>query len=200
MVAGRSQDEMNRTGFVQLGVTRRHWGALGYMALGSVERPGPGLEAWDSRGAGPTKTWRLAIFVHSGHHNNAPQPGCLRNSRNLFLTIFGGSKSEIRVPGKSGGMSGGDRLPGSSSTIFSLCPCMVEGRGISLRALRTSTRPLPHDLITFQRSQLPILFIAFQYMNWQWGPVTNIWTIAMTQEGQVRDTGCGCARFLQGLK
>lgn len=110
VVAGRSQGEMNRTGFVQLGVTRRHWGALGYVALGSAERPGPGLEAWDLRRAEPTKTWRLAIFVRSGHHNNAPQPGWLRNSRNLFLTIFGGSKSEIRVPGQSGGMSGGDHL------------------------------------------------------------------------------------------
>ena len=56
--------------------------------------------------------------------NKTPQTGWLANNRNLFLTIWEGRKSEIKVLSVS--VSGERQLPGSEKAVFSPCPHMVK--------------------------------------------------------------------------
>ena len=81
---------------------------------------GPGLEGYVWLG------W-LGKFSGEGgeSYNKIPQATWFINNTNFFLTVLESGKSKIKVLADS--VSGESQLPGSQTTVSSLCPHVVEG-------------------------------------------------------------------------
>ena len=161
---GRSQGEMSEVGFAQLGVTRRHWGALGHMDLGSGEGPGPGLRAWDSGEQGPLEPggWPSSsvLAAITTHHSLAGL-----GTAEIYFSQFW--SLEVRDQGARTVRLCVWWAPASWIITCHLLIVSTRGR----RALRASTRAPPS-----WPDCLPVVpasnTIAFQHMNFEARPQT----------------------------
>ena len=71
--------------------------------------------------------WLAQCLSPFGRCSRIPWTVWLINNRNGSLTVQGSRQAKIKAPADA--VSGGNQLPGSQTTVFSLSPHMVERKG-----------------------------------------------------------------------
>lgn len=100
------------------------------------------------------------VFFCSGGYNKTPQTRWLNYEKYRNIFIYGGWKSRIRVPARSGKVC-----------KLLLCPHRARRAGRSMGCLHQGTNPI-HEGSTLMASSLPKGLIS--YHNYLWGQHMNL--------------------------